>query len=383
MKSSITYLLLAACALLAGCGSEGAPQAPSLDLPQPVQDLRASRKGTKVTLDWTQPSQTTDREAAGRHLRETVICQGISDAPGQALSGCPQEINRVSPKTAASSSGKSSNPASAPAEVSFNLPGELLKSHPLNFAEYAVMVNNHSGRNAGMSNSAAVPLAPTLPPPSDLKAEVRADGVYLSASPASEPLPDGEGRLQFLYRIDRVDADSQPPKPGTPPAAPVKVAELPASGRLEAADRSFEWEKNYVYSVTPETRILSAPGGAPVSEVEGETSAGLQVRTHDIFPPAPPVGLQAVYSGNPQQNFIDLTWAPNTEADMAGYNVYRREEGRSYARVSSDLVKTPVFRDSDVQPGKQYFYTVTAVDARGNESGKSEETHESVPQPQP
>ncbi len=120
-----------------------------------------------------------------------------------------------------------------------------------------------------------------------------------------------------------------------------------------------------------------------MSEVEGETSAGLQVRTHDIFPPAPPVGLQAVYSGNPQQNFIDLTWAPNTEADMAGYNVYRREEGRPYARVSSDLVKTPVFRDSDVQPGKQYFYTVTAVDARGNESGKSEETHESVPQPQP
>ena len=117
MKSSITYLLLAACALLAGCGSEGAPQPPSLDLPQPVQDLRASRKGTKVTLDWTQPSQTTDREAAGRHLGETVICQGISDAPGQPLSGCPQEINRVSPKAAASSSGKSQNPASASAEA--------------------------------------------------------------------------------------------------------------------------------------------------------------------------------------------------------------------------------------------------------------------------
>src|SRR5260370_28294979 len=287
MKCSITYLLLAACALLAGCGSEGPPQAPSLGLPQPGQDLRASRKGTKVTVDWTQPSQTTDREAAGRHLGETVICQGISDAPGQALSGCPQEINRVSPKTAASSSGKSSNPASAPAEVSFNLPGELLKSHPLTFAEYAVMVNNHSERNAGMSNSAAEPLAPTLPPPSDLKAEVRADGVYLSASPASEPLPDDEGRLQLLYRIDRVDADSQPPKPGTPPAAPVKVAELPASGRLEAADRAFEWEKNYVYSATPETRILSAPEGGPGSRADGETSRVLPASTHDTLLPAP------------------------------------------------------------------------------------------------
>jgi hypothetical protein len=380
MKSFITCLLLAGCALLASCGTEGAPQPPSLDLPQPVQDLRASRKGDKVTLDWTQPRQTTDREAAAKHIGETVVCQTISDSPGPLLLNCPQQVEQV-PATQPASNGKSQTPPVTPVEVTFNLPDELVRSRPLSFAGYAVMVNNHSGRNAGISNSAAVPLAPTLPPPTNLKTEVRGDGVYVSATPTAEQPPDAGGRLQFVYRLDRVSGE--PAAPGPQPVAPVKVAEIPASGNLAAADRGFEWEKNYVYSITPVTRILPASGGAPLGEVEGEASAAIQVRTRDIFPPAPPVGLQAVFSGNPQQNFIDLTWAPNTEADLAGYNVYRRDAGRTWSRINSDLVKTPVFRDSEVQPGKQYFYAVTAVDLRNNESGRSEETHESVPSPQP
>src|SRR5260370_39991892 len=69
MKCSITYLLLAACALLAGCGSESAPQAPSVDFPHPVQDPRAFPKLTKATLHWTPATQTTHRKAALRRLR--------------------------------------------------------------------------------------------------------------------------------------------------------------------------------------------------------------------------------------------------------------------------------------------------------------------------
>jgi hypothetical protein len=305
----------------------------------------------------------------------------ISNAPAQILLSCPQQVDLVAAQQQVSAANKSQKPASTPVEVAFTLPEELIKEHPLDFAAYAVMVNNHSGRNAGISNSAAVPLAPTLPPPSNLKIEVKGDGVYITANPAPGQLPDAGGRLQFLYRLDRIAAE--PAAPGAPPVAPVKIAEMAATGNLAAVDRGFEWEKNYVYGITPLTRILAAPGGALLGEVEGEASTPVQVRTRDIFPPAPPVGLQAVYSGNPQQNFIDLTWAPNTEGDLAGYNIYRREEGRRSSRINSDLVKTPVFRDSDVQPGKQYFYSITAVDLRGNESGKSEESHESVPAPQP
>lgn len=376
-SATICFLLFLGACLLTGCGSEGAPQPPSLDLPEPVQDLRATRKGDKVTLDWTQPSQTTDHEAAGRHIGETIVCQGISESPGQPLTGCTQVVEHVPPKPVVSSNSKQTGGVSTPMEVSVKLADQLYTAHPLSFAQYAVAVNNRSGRNAGMSNPALVPLAPTLPASTNLKVEVRADGVVISASPASAALPNAQGRLQFLYRIDRAAAGVE----GKPaPAAPsVKVAEVPASEETHIVDHGFEWEKTYVYSITPVTRILSAPAGTLLGEVEGETSAGVEVTTRDIFPPVPPIGLQAVYSGNLQQNFIDLTWAPNTEGDVAGYNVYRRDEGGAYGRINAELVKTPVSRDSGVAPGKQYFYTVTAVDLRGNESGKSEEAHESVP----
>jgi fibronectin type 3 domain-containing protein len=48
-------------------------------------------------------------------------------------------------------------------------------------------------------------------------------------------------------------------------------------------------------------------------------------------------------------------------------------------RLNSDLVKSPSYRDSAVASGKTYTYSVSAVDVRGNESLRSEETSESVP----
>src|SRR4029077_3163281 len=57
--ASPRYLPAAWCAFvlaaLCGCGSPGVPLPPSLDLPKPVTDLRAVRKGDKVYLMWTVP----------------------------------------------------------------------------------------------------------------------------------------------------------------------------------------------------------------------------------------------------------------------------------------------------------------------------------------
>jgi len=92
-----------------------------------------------------------------------------------------------------------------------------------------------------------------------------------------------------------------------------------------------------------------------------------------------PQGLQAVYSGEGQKPFVDLIWAPVTDADLAGYNVYRREGDTAPIRLNSGLVKAPSYRDSAVMPGKTYFYSVSAVDLRGNESARSDEGSETVP----
>ena len=115
-------------------------------------------------------------------------------------------------------------------------------------------------------------------------------------------------------------------------------------------------------------------------EVEGDDTPAAKIFAHDVYPPGVPTGLQAVFSGAGQRPFVDLLWAPDTDADLAGYNVYRREEGGQPVKINTELLKTTAYRDIEVQRGKKYFYSVSAVDLRGNESERSEEASEAVPE---
>jgi hypothetical protein len=164
---------------------------------------------------------------------------------------------------------------------------------------------------------------------------------------------------------------------GNPVETAVGEADLQDCSKPELLDQTAEWEKNNYYRAAVVT-VVSAPG-KPEVEIQGDDTLVVQVFTHDIFPPAVPSGLQAVFSGVGQAAFVDLVWAPDTDADLAGYNVYRHEEGQEPIRISLELLKTSAFRDTNVVSGKKYFYAVSAVDLRGNESAKSEEASEAVP----
>jgi len=142
-------------------------------------------------------------------------------------------------------------------------------------------------------------------------------------------------------------------------------------------DSNIEWEKTYGYRVGAVTILALAD--KPPLEVAGEDSSEIKVFADDIFPPAIPTGLQAVFSGPGQQPFVDLVWAPDSDADLAGYNIYRREDNGASEKLNADLVKTPAYRDARVSAGRTYLYSVSAVDARGNESQRSEEASEMVP----
>jgi predicted phage tail protein len=92
-----------------------------------------------------------------------------------------------------------------------------------------------------------------------------------------------------------------------------------------------------------------------------------------------PTGVQAVFSSVGQKPFIDLTWAPNTERDLAGYHVFRKASNGQFEAANTGLLKAPAWRDENVKPGERYFYTVSAVDLRGNQSAQSSVAEESVP----
>ncbi len=114
-------------------------------------------------------------------------------------------------------------------------------------------------------------------------------------------------------------------------------------------------------------------------DIAGPSSAEILVDTKDVFPPVAPAGLAAVAA--PDEGAIDLSWAPNTETDLAGYAVYRSEPGGEPARISpaGKPIDSPAFRDTTARPGRQYIYSVTAIDRNGNESPRSTQVNETLP----
>ena len=79
---------------------------------------------------------------------------------------------------------------------------------------------------------------------------------------------------------------------------------------------------------------------------------------------------------------MDLSWSINLETDLAGYRVYKSEqEGARGQLITPDLLPVPAVRDTSVEPGHRYWYTVTAVDRAGNESAPSNPVAIDVTQP--
>jgi fibronectin type 3 domain-containing protein len=108
------------------------------------------------------------------------------------------------------------------------------------------------------------------------------------------------------------------------------------------------------------------------------------VEVADVFPPAVPEGLAAVAIAgeNGGAPAIDLSWQPDTETDLAGYIVYRREGTGDWQRISpAEAVVGPAFHDAHVEAGHSYSYVVSSVDQGGHESGRSAEAQETVPGP--
>lgn len=360
--------LLFAVASLAGCGTPGAPLPPSLELSRPADNLTAVRKGNKVYLTWTAPTQTTDgQNVRAKRMGPAQVCRAVGIFP---MTTCSQDVGQI-PATEI----QLAKPGERPIYIQFTdtLPEQLEREHPTEFASYGVGMLNWRGRSAGLSNQVRIPLAPVLAPPTSITANVTADGINLSF-PCRRIQSTSMKELYRVYRRSEGNKKAVLVAEFTPEAL-----ELSDSGGCQAklTDTTFEWEKNYFYVVTPISLVTK--NSKQIAEVEGDDSPEVKVFTRDIFPPAQPTGVQAVYSGPGQKPFIDLTWAPNTEPDLAGYNVYRREDGQPEAKINVEPVKTPSYRDENVQPGHAYSYSVTAVDLRGNQSAKSEETTEKVP----
>jgi hypothetical protein len=363
---------LAAGLMLASCGTPAAPQPPSLKLPVPVADLAASRAGSQVTLHWTMPKKNTDKLLLKGNV-PVYVCR--KEAAGGNCVAAGGEV-----------------PVAPGAEGSFieTLPAELAAGPPRPLS-YFVELRNGNGRSAGLSNAAVVLAGEAPAPVANLSAEVRKAGVVLRWTPLETATQE--------IRLHRKLLNPPPAKPQqgqqgllTPAPEPVEqnllvdsCAPEAGKGGCRALDSSIRFGQVYEYRAQRVARI-TVEGNT--LELAGELSVPVRVEARDIFPPAVPTGLAAVATtsengaGNTPQYAIDLSWQPVTDTDLAGYVVYRREGDGGWQRISpTGPLVAPAFHDSQVQPGHSYRYAVSAIDQSGNESARSAETEESVPNP--
>jgi hypothetical protein len=369
-RSSSTAALpfqLAACLavalLVTACGTPGAPQPPSLNLPETVNDLTATRTGDQVALTWKMPRKNTDKMLLKGEI-PIHICR--KEAGGSCIA-VPGNL-LLPPNTAGS--------------FTETLPLSLTQGAPRSLSYFVELVN-HNGRSAGLSNPAIVLAGEAPPPVSGLSAKTVKAGVVLRWT------PDSVTETIRLHRKLLTPPTAKPKTEQGPMAAapePIEQSLLvepdnQAGQNGRALDKDIRFGETYEYRAQ---RVARVTIDGKTLELAGPLSPPVRVAAIDVFPPAVPTALAAVATLGQAgtETAIDLSWQAVTDTDLAGYAVYRREGNAAWQRISpAQPIVPPGFHDPHVQPGHTYHYAVSAIDQSGHLSPRSVETEETVPNP--
>jgi len=347
--------------LLASCGAPGEPTPPSPPIPTAITDLAARQSGDGALLTMTLPTRTINDER-------------LTEPPAV-------EIFRGTLKP----DGKPDNKSF---RLVYTLPGALLdtytnekfiqfkdpiapeetRAHPGAAFAYRVRTRAAKKRDSADSNTVLVKVFPVPERVSGLEAKVTEPAVELNWM-APKKTSGGDTLEQLTgYRVFRGEIDPSSAEATSKDIAQAKwkspLTLLAPATETSYRDTLFEFDKTYVYVV----RAIALAGDGPV---ESDDSTSAVVTPRDTFPPAMPANVVAAVTTPPGGvPTVEVSWSINLETDLAGYRVYRsdRQDARGQL-LTQDLLPAPAYRDMSVQQGHQYWYSVTAVDRAGNESG--------------
>jgi hypothetical protein len=357
-----------------GCGAPGEPTPPSPPIPTAINDLSAEQAGDGVQLSFTMPAKTVRGERLAEPpsveiLRGTLKPDGSADAqsfhvvytiPGALVSTFRAEdrVRFVDPI--------------APAEI---------RANPSGTFAYRVRTRASKKRASQDSNNVTVKVLPVPERIASVQATITETAIELNWTAPTRTSEGDPLAAVSEYHVYRGVLD-----PGIHNAAGKDIPRdkwisLPTLiGKSRAADYrdvQFDFGKTYAYVV----RSTVDAGG---NLLESDDSDPVVVAAADTFPPAVPQGVVAalIAGASPNSPEADLSWSINTETDLAGYRVYRSEQqGSKGELLTPDLLPSPAYRDTSVQSGHHYWYSVTAVDRTGNESVASPPVALDVAQP--
>jgi hypothetical protein len=427
-------LAVAAAIAAAACGKRGAPIPPNIRIPAAVEKVEAARLGNDVYVTLTVPATNIDESLPIDIQRIDVYGYTGTVSPGAARFAEVGSIVASVPVVAPPKTEPGAPPPPPPDPSAGALPGtavtivdtlaqDELVQGPVPAADprrpapippaaaaqptilkrfYLAIPVSIRGRFGPPGMQAELALTALPDPPSDVRARYDASAVVLTWEPSggllgflldralppestpfigsvqppaggtAKPAPDagipGGPTTYNVYRELAPDPFELPLSGGRPPWATPLPAPINSTALAATSARDeLELDRHRCYTVR-------AQRGALMSEPSPRTC----FTPIDVFPPVAPAGLAAVAS----EGGISLIWEPNSEADLGGYLILRREPGDATLR---QLTPTPVkdarYRDTDVQSGKRYIYSVVAVDMHvplANVSVESERVEETA-----
>lgn len=361
MTARITIVLLLAS--LIACGKKGPPLAPLHLVPNVVTNVDARRSGDTVRIRFAVPTSNLNGPgpvAIDRiEIYAVTLGPGAATLPNRELLTATYRVGTISVRPAPVEGEPAPQNAVADtrpapgevAEFTEQLTAEKLQpivrpEPPAAPPAPAAPVPTYASRTYVMRGltkggrpgqpSARVQLALVQPPspPSDIKGRFTETAVGLDwTAPATV-----EGGAPPVYNVYSAD--------GAAPLNPAPITEP----KFERAGAEYGKEQCFV------VRTVTVIGSVPI---ESEPSRPECVTPKDIFPPAAPQRLQVV----PAPGVMNLSWEPNSEADLAGYIVLRGDApGDTLQALTPEPITATRFEDKTARPGSRYVYAVVAVD---------------------
>ncbi len=322
--------------LAVGCGQKAPPVPWSTVVPKRIVDLEAKSREERLLLEWTFPKENTDKSVL-TDLTEYKVLRSEGELIGDQCRGCGERTRVVFEAKLDRKGGDKGKRMS--------LFFEGLEARKVYV--YQVVTLNRRGHPSAPSN----PVTVYWDYPPHTTRAIQAERGDKRVALFWEPVLGASG-YNVYRKMEEEEFSVQP----------LNREVLTVTQYI---DLTVENEKRYIYSVRAVKRVVK-------TDVEGKGSLSLPITPTDLVPPMSPLGLVAV----PLKNGMELHWKKNREADLLGYNVYRRGAGeREFKKLNPTPLTKEIYLDTEVQVGLDYEYAVTAVDnsPRKNESPFSEE----------
>jgi hypothetical protein len=341
---------LGCASFLLACGAPGAPRPPRVEQPERITDLAVAQKGPAFELSFTRPLRAVDGERLTKS-QEIEVFRAVTK-PGEKP---PEKLSSAILVTTASSAELDQHVEGDKIVFRVRLSDSEFTQSQGSLFSFAVRGLTHGYRNrvleGDFSNIVRAELLDVSGPPENFQVKVTEKALLLGWTAPVRSLSGKDLPAFSVYRVLRSQR-------GNPESFELRGETTTAA----FADTDFVFDQNYFYKV----RAVFKQGD---QVAESEDTAITEITPRDIFPPATPKNLSGLFNAGT----VELVWKTNTEPDLAGYNVYRREKDSAPQKVNAELLRTPTFEDGSAQPGRHYFYRVTAVDFAHNESAASEE----------